>query len=362
MRKILIALVMATIAISLLVSNTFATEVIVNMYDYGANSATGIIAITHPSAGTSDSAWGQSFRSKFDNANLTVIQVWQYQASATGGQTAYLIGETGTFGSSSTPTGAVLATSNEVTVTAGTLTVTNYTFASGYILDSAVDYCFYIAGTSGDVTSEYIGIDNTAPISVDPSIGNAFYYDNGAWTAQAGTDINFIIYAQDGTAVSFNIGGDVTINENTNVYNVTASNATATIGSVNVTTGEINVGGVTAEFNNTAVTAGNVTAAGGVSVDSVVVNATVTDASLTLPEQPQNIMFYTLLILTFACIILMLKSGIPLINFVFGIMTLGIAAYSLQTPTIIFFGYIQMFAILMASLCMLLGYRSYRND
>lgn len=362
MRKILIALAMATIAISLFVSNAYGLEVIVNMYDYGANSAAANIATVHPSAGATDSAWGQSFRSKFDGANLTVIQVWQSQTSATGGQTAYLIGETGTFGSSSVPTGAVLATSNEVTVTAGTLTVTNYTFASGYILDSAVDYCFYIAATSGDVATESIGVDSTAPISVDPSIGNAFYYDNGAWTAVAGTDLNFIIYGQDGTAAAFNIGGDVTINENTNVYNVTASNATATVGTVDVTTGDINVGGVTAEFNNTAVSAGDVAASGGVTVDSVAVNATVTDASLTLPEQPQNIMFYTLLVLTFACIILMLKSGIPLINFVFGVMTLGIAAYSLQTPTIIFFGYIQMFAILMASLCMLFGYRTYRNE
>lgn len=369
MRKILIALLVSIIIISSFLSIAQAVEGLVDDYPWGANDngTTQAIIAVHPSAAASKSAWSQSFIPLLDGANLTIAQFFLYQSGATGTLTAKIMGHDGVFGSSSVPNATTYATSDAVQVVSGTYALLNFTFASGYIFDSSQKYCLTLEGTSGDLTTVYVGMD-TAP----SHIGNSAYYQSSNWNVHT-TDLCFNLYGNDGELVVVGAGGSVYITQPTNVYNVTASNATATVGTVDVSTGDINVGGVTAEFNNTAVnatgaitagdvSAGDVTAAGGVTVDTVSVNGTITDAVLNMANAPQDYMFWTLLILIIACVILMLKSGVPIINFVFGVMTLGIAAYSLTNPDIAFFGYIQMFAMLMSILTMLSGYRSYRND
>lgn len=334
-----------------------ALEVIISTVDGGSWSVDVVIAAVHPSATAPKSAYGNSFRSRFDDANLTTIQVWAYQSAATGGCTAYLIGETGTFGSSSLPTGAVLATSSEVTITAGALTVYNFTFASGYVLDSAVDYCFYIAGTSGDVANEYLANDASAPLNTDPAVGNEFYYASSTWTAVAGADLCYIMYGQDGSAVSFNIGGDVTVVNNTNNYTVSAGDVSAT--------GNVSVGSVTADFNNTAVTAsGNITA-GAVTAGDVALEGTLENATLTMNGGSGGAFsseFLLVMFLLLGSFVLMFIPRIPIINLVFGIFSIAIAAATLSSEGLPYTPYINLLLGVAAALCMLSAAIRLRGD
>lgn len=64
--------------------------------------------------------------------------------------------------------------------------------------------------------------------------------------------------------------------------------------------------------------------------------------------------FSALMALSLISLILAWKSNVPIINFVFGVVTLGTAAYYLGA-NIVFAGWINILAILMASLCMLSG-------
>lgn len=270
-------------------------EVCIDKYDLGAGNggSSYLLAALHPSSSTTKSAFGQSFRSYFDGANLTVLQVRMYQSAANGFCTAKIQGHTGLFGSG-TPNGTVLATSDAVNITNPAMAIINFSFPSGLIMDSAENYFWTIETTSGDVASFIYDLDDTGLIN---HIGNGVQYYSSAWNTIA-YDAPFILYATDGTAVSFNFSnGDVTINENTNIYNVTATGEVTATGAVTagaVTAGDITASGgvtvdtVTASFNNTAVTAGDVNAAGAVTANGAItlegdlsVNGTFDNATLT---------------------------------------------------------------------------------
>lgn len=252
MRKILVPLLLASIVT--LLPMVSAAEVIIDDYAFGAGTAstTWAISVTHPSSTSSYSAFGQGFRSYFDGANVTNLQVRMYQVNAGGTLTAKIQGSSGLFGSSAVPNGTVYATSDGVIVAGGAYATINFTFPDGYIFDSSQDYFVTVEGTSGDVASVYLDVDATG---ISTHVGNGASFNLGVWTASA-SDMVFILYGSDGDAVSFSYNGDTYITEITEVTNVTAE----------VTTGEVNVGGVTATFNNTAVSAGDVSASGNVTV------------------------------------------------------------------------------------------------
>lgn len=64
--------------------------------------------------------------------------------------------------------------------------------------------------------------------------------------------------------------------------------------------------------------------------------------------------FGALLVLSLVCVLLAWKSHVPILNFVFGAITLGAGAYYLGTA-MVFAGWINLLAIVMATLCMLTG-------
>lgn len=70
--------------------------------------------------------------------------------------------------------------------------------------------------------------------------------------------------------------------------------------------------------------------------------------------------FSALMALSLISLILAWKSNVPIINFVFGVVTMGTAAYYLGA-NIVFAGWINILAILMASLCMLSGAMKLRD-
>lgn len=62
------------------------------------------------------------------------------------------------------------------------------------------------------------------------------------------------------------------------------------------------------------------------------------------------------------CIILTLKSTAPIINFIVGCFTLIIAATTIGLDSQLFFnGWIQVFAFIMAIVCMLSGYNTWKR-
>jgi len=118
----------------------------------------------------------------------------------TGNATAILYAHSGTFGVSSIPTGAALATSDNFDVS--TLTTSyalkNFTFtgAQQYTMTSGTKYVIAIKYTGGDASNYVsVGIDSTAPTHN----GNFCYYD-GSWGYNANCDICFYVYV--GTPVA----------------------------------------------------------------------------------------------------------------------------------------------------------------
>lgn len=306
MKKLAIAFVMAVIAISLFIAPPQAVTFGISGYSWAGTAKTGsdVLVVPHPSATASKSAVWQTFYSSYNDTLLNSITVLIYE---TGSCNAYymmaLYNATGAVGSSTPQTLIETSTTefNPTSIAALAGTWVTFTFSNTTTLYSNVLYSwvYYEKNETTADNSNYAAICyGTAGIAAEYYNGDFGYWHTSGWQSE----------------------------------------------------------------NNAWHTIFNLETSGGVYTEYVGGNYYYDTVSVTTSTPTQDIMFYTLLVLTFACIILMLRSGIPLVNFVFGTMTLGIAAYSLTNPDIIFFGYIQMFAMLMATLCMLLGYRSYRND
>jgi hypothetical protein len=154
----------------------------------------------HPSDAAGEySAAGQSFTST-GTVKLTSMKLYLKKTGApTGTATVQLFAHSGTYGTSSVPTGAALATSDAFTVSTLTtdyaLVTFTFTGANQYNLVQGTNYCIALVGdgcavdTSNDVQ---VGTDGSSPTAT----GNAFYYDNGAWAAAAGVDAIFYVYGQ----------------------------------------------------------------------------------------------------------------------------------------------------------------------
>lgn len=312
MRKIIIALLMAAIAISLSISSVHGVET-------GINDLTGPrmvnwvgtnIITPHPSAVSTYSAMGHSFRITYTNVTLSFIEILCYKI---GNPSAYfgvaIYNATGTYNSNALPATLLETSTTQLQISSiGAAAVySNFTFANTTLLTADTVY-FAVIYEINETTCD---ASNTLAVGaqdgVIPYDGDIAYFNNNAWTriANYAGCINVYGYG-DGSRVQY-------------------------------------VGGNSYYFDT-------------------VLTYDLADIAVTTSVAPVDVMFVTLLLLIFLCIFLMLKSGIPILNFVFGVITLGISAYSLQNPTIVFFGYIQMAAILMASLCMLSGYRSFRNE
>lgn len=89
---------------------------------------------------------------------------------------------------------------------------------------------------------------------------------------------------------------------------------------------------------------------------SIYVNYTPTEETEVTSEVISEnwITFAGLLTLAMACVILSWKSNVPILNFVFGGITLGAGAYYLGTD-MVFAGWVNMLAIVMSIVCMLSG-------
>lgn len=141
----------------------------------------------HPSAGDT-SASGQSFTGNGYLMTSVKFYLKKYGSPA-GTMVAKLYAHSGTYGTSSLPTGAALATSAALTLQSLTTDyqLIEFTFTVPYLTVNGTKYCVdvEIASATQISSSHYliVGQDNT---SVPAGAGNNFRWTSGAWAA-AGT-------------------------------------------------------------------------------------------------------------------------------------------------------------------------------
>lgn len=177
-------------------------------------------------------AVAQSFK---DTSGQILSQIKIYMndfGSPTGNMVAKLYAHSGTYGTSSVPTGTALATSENVD--AGDISLVlrwiTFDFLDGYQLaGSNTEYCLVIEFSGGDA-SNYIkpGTDSSSPTHG----GNAAYYDTG-WNADNTEDMIFEVMVSDALIIN-NIGlsdasSYVITGDATYVSIVTAVNLTITV-------------------------------------------------------------------------------------------------------------------------------------
>lgn len=165
---------------------------------------------------------GQSFT----NDNEIVLKSCKFyirkNGSPTGNVTAQIYAHTGTYGTSSKPTGSVLATSDAVDVSGLTasLALTTFTFsgAEKITLDASTYYVVVINYSGGDSSNSlFVGYDATSPTH-DGNISNST--DGSSWNSSS-SDLCFYIYGGEVTAEVLNTGA------------ATFTNVTITGGTIN---------------------------------------------------------------------------------------------------------------------------------
>ncbi len=145
-------------------------------------------------------AAGQSITG--DGGELTGVQLYLSKTgSPTGTAVAKLYAHSGVFGTSSVPTGGVLATSETIDVSELTTSLQlirfNFDTEQKYTLVNATNYVIVIEYTSGTAVNYVnVGTDTTTP-----SHGGNFSTYDASWTAVAGTDAIFYVYTNGSWAI-----------------------------------------------------------------------------------------------------------------------------------------------------------------
>lgn len=144
-----------------------AVELIDSYSESNANATTNLYA-------GDDILVGQSFTNLSGNYNITSakfdILKW---GSPTGSIYAKLYAHTGTYGTSSKPTGSPLATSNAVDITTATGGLVEFTFSTGYTMTSGTYYVIVIESNVGNAS-------NYLKVNIDTSNS-----DSGNWCRSA---------------------------------------------------------------------------------------------------------------------------------------------------------------------------------
>lgn len=122
--------------------------------------------------------------------------------SPTGNASYKVYAHTGTFGTSSKPTGSALATSGTIDVstisTTESLVTLNFSGANRITLINGTKYCVSIEWLPADSSNGLsVGDDSSSPTHS----GNMSHLDGSSWTADSGHDLAFSV---NGTAASTN--------------------------------------------------------------------------------------------------------------------------------------------------------------
>ena len=191
MRRLMVPLTLFVVL--LIATPIYAASALTVIDSYGTANGSDYVSLydIHPSA-AGISATGQSFTNTYTGRLGSVSFYLMKNGNPNAGLYAQLFTHSGTYGSSSVPTGVALATSAYVAcadVTGG-YTLISFVFsgANQYIMQAGTKYCIMLYRT-GTVDEVWVRTDNTAPTHG----GNNFYYNNG-WNAVAGEDTIFYVY------------------------------------------------------------------------------------------------------------------------------------------------------------------------
>jgi len=172
---------------------------IVDSYSEANQSVYGAIQKVHPSDTNDLSSRGQSLTG--DGTKLYSCKFYlKVGAGSPGNLIARLYAHSGTFGTSSLPTGSALDSSGTIAASGigGSFALVEFTGFSGYMLVDGTKYCIALEAYDGTWDSSncvHIGADTPSPTHG----GNAFNYKNSAWVTAPTTDLIFYVYNENVT-------------------------------------------------------------------------------------------------------------------------------------------------------------------
>lgn len=139
---------------------------------------------------------GQSFLGNGQRL-LTISFLLNKTASPTATLTGYLYAHSGTYGTSSAPTGSPLATSTN-TIDAASLTTTptwtSFNFDATLTLTNGTPYIAVVTSSIGSDSTNYVGVGNDNVTLAHA--GNRCHYVSPSWTASSGQDLSFRVYTE----------------------------------------------------------------------------------------------------------------------------------------------------------------------
>jgi hypothetical protein len=154
-------------------------------YDFTNNNTYGYLDITGAALGQSFTGDGGTLSS----ANMSIFKV----GSPTGNVVIKIYNHSGTYGTSSVPTGTPIATSDNVDAstlsTSSTGTSFNFSGSNKIILEDGVYYCLVITYDGDSTNKVAVSFDSTSPTHD----GNKYYY-YGGWYAQPTQDFGFFVF------------------------------------------------------------------------------------------------------------------------------------------------------------------------
>jgi len=224
--------------------------VVLDGYSESNYSSYNALRAKFPSGAPSWSAVGQSFQAGASDQKIVRAAFYlDKSGSPTGNLYARLYAHSGTFGSSSVPTGAPLATSEPVDISTvgGGYALYNFDFNASeqYTMQTATYYCIVVMQLSGTVDgSNYIGVGMDA--SSPTHAGNKLGYINGGWSADGSQDTIFYVYV---SGVVSNRACDSTATFSRNVPGWVNVTVTETGGVADLNTVDIQVN-TTNDFQN----------------------------------------------------------------------------------------------------------------
>jgi hypothetical protein len=179
---------------------TSATPVLIDNYAEGNYTGSWPLNVNHPSVDNLKSAGGQSFTTLSSNYKITSCKFYlRATGTPAGNAHAVLYIHSGTYGTSSKPTGSALATSDDFdisTVATGSfaLYTLNFTGAEQYTMQASTYYCIVFqnpsSGIDGDNFTD-IGLDASTPSHSGNSLG---WTGDKSWFADASLDAVFYVY------------------------------------------------------------------------------------------------------------------------------------------------------------------------
>ncbi len=185
----------------------------------------------------------QASGNSFTNTNATVLDSARFYlkklGTPSGDMVARVYAHTGTFGTNSEPTGAILATSDAINAstltTSYVLTTFTFTGVNNISLTAATKYCVLFGFSDGDISNHPITAgDDSSPTHP----GNNFYTldSSSSWITAAGWDDIFYVFAADATTTSTTTTTSTSTTTSSSTSTTTTSTSTTTSSSTSSST------------------------------------------------------------------------------------------------------------------------------